>query len=400
MSFATVLEHLISKDERYVRFRGMPDPTVPRPEKPPIRQTSPLVAKPHRLPCINEGAVLEWCNTCTGELRHVRDCDLHDRCTRGVISENIRTCATCRDYKPDYGVVGAPAGVKIRDGLTTNLSGYAFNASLIRWRGGLLLAHRDGWKGSNIHIAELDESLRVTGTRRIDGLFRHEANYGREDPRLFVHNDRLHLAYIGVHGRTPNDIWTYQCYARLRDDLTVETTYCPQIRASRHWEKNWGFFSHNGELHAVYTISPDHLIVRISDDGVASVAHETTRKLTWNGGQLRGGAPPVRVGDEYWHFMHDRIEVAGLRIYRTGLYTFDAAPPFAVRRYIPEPILVADPLTKPADQYAAVLFTCGAVRSEDGATWQLSSGIHDRWIEVHEFRHDELEGRLVKIGGS
>jgi hypothetical protein len=55
---------------------------------------------PHPLPCIHEGAVLEWCNTCSGELRHVRDCDLHERCTRGVVGETVRSCATCGDYAP------------------------------------------------------------------------------------------------------------------------------------------------------------------------------------------------------------------------------------------------------------------------------------------------------------
>lgn len=395
MSFKEVLERLIAKDRRYAHLRGMPDPTQLSIVYQPIKTRHTV--KPHRLPCINEGAVLEWCNTCRGELNHVRDCDIHNRCTRGVVSENIRSCATCRDYKPDYGVLGSPPGIKIKAGLSTNLSGYAFNASIIRWQGKLLLAYRDGWRGSNIHIAELDDSFNVIGTRFVDGLFRREANYGREDPRLFVHNNQLHLAYTGVHGERHSSIWTYQCYARLSNDLTAEATFSPQIRGSRHWEKNWGFFSHDNQLYAVYTIAPDHLVLRITEDGTASVAYEVTTGLTWNGGILRGGSPPVRVGDEYWCFMHDRIEAHGLFIYRTGLYTFNAAPPFAPRRYIPEPILTADPLTKPSDQYAAVIFTCGAILSDNGHEWILSSGIHDRWIEIHKLNHAELENRFVTI---
>src|SRR5256885_12693044 len=51
---------------------------------------------------------------------------------------------------------------------------------------------------------------------------------------------------------------------------------------------------------------------------------------------MRGGAAPVRVGDEWWCFFHDRVESGGHRIYRAGLYTFAAAPPFRVLRLIPD----------------------------------------------------------------
>jgi hypothetical protein len=66
--------------------------------------TKPAVAKPARVPlrlapCVHEGAVLEFCKTCSGELRHVRDCALHERCTRGAVSDAVRACATCADYR-------------------------------------------------------------------------------------------------------------------------------------------------------------------------------------------------------------------------------------------------------------------------------------------------------------
>lgn len=385
---------LAEYDAGYRAKWGIVGPVAPRAGFPPK-------SKPerHSLPCIHEGAVIEWCETCKGvkaELRHVRDCEVHDRCTRGRNNGAVRACVQCPDYRPDYGVNGSLPGVKIVDGLTKNLSGFAFNAGLIRWRGRLLLAHRDGWSGSNIHIADLDESYRVTGTRLISGLTRRESNYGREDPRLFIHNDRLYLAYIGVHGVRSDSIWTYQCFARLNDDLTVEQTFAPRAPGRNQWEKNWGFFSHAGELYAVYTVAP-HRILRISEHGTATWAYEAPTGIRWLGGELRGGAPPVLMGDEYWHFIHDRIEVDGLRIYRTGLYTFSASPPFEPRRYIPNPILVADPQTKPSDQYAAVLFTCGALFDEANDHWKLSSGIHDRWIEVHTLSRTDLEQQLISL---
>lgn len=55
----------------------------------------------YTLPCIHEGAVLEWCNTCNGEMKHVRDCDIYEKCTRGKVSDKVKTCVECNDYQPE-----------------------------------------------------------------------------------------------------------------------------------------------------------------------------------------------------------------------------------------------------------------------------------------------------------
>jgi hypothetical protein len=61
--------------------------------KAPARVPLPVLA-----PCVHEGAVLEYCPTCRGEGRHVRDCDLHERCTRDAVSPVVRACASCPDH--------------------------------------------------------------------------------------------------------------------------------------------------------------------------------------------------------------------------------------------------------------------------------------------------------------
>lgn len=54
----------------------------------------------HPLPCKHEGAILEPCYTCGAERRHVRDCDLHEKCTRGYVSNKVKACIRCADYVP------------------------------------------------------------------------------------------------------------------------------------------------------------------------------------------------------------------------------------------------------------------------------------------------------------
>lgn len=55
----------------------------------------------YTLPCVKEGAIIEWCNTCNGEMRHVRECDVHEKCTRGLVSQKVKACVRCEDYEPD-----------------------------------------------------------------------------------------------------------------------------------------------------------------------------------------------------------------------------------------------------------------------------------------------------------
>lgn len=46
--------------------------------------------------------MIEWCNSCGGDRKHVRDCSIHDRCTRGVVSDKVRSCERCNDYQTKW----------------------------------------------------------------------------------------------------------------------------------------------------------------------------------------------------------------------------------------------------------------------------------------------------------
>jgi len=78
-------------------------------------------------PCGHEGPILEWCNTCNGEMKHVRECDLYDKCTRGYVSDKVRSCDRCESHTarqtvkelPVMAVEESPRGVKWAYGVTT-----------------------------------------------------------------------------------------------------------------------------------------------------------------------------------------------------------------------------------------------------------------------------------------
>jgi len=277
------------------------------------------------------------------------------------------------------------------------LPGRRFNASIIRWGdSGYLLAWRNGWRGSEIYLSELGSDFRPNGRHYGPLALRHsEAGYGREDPRLFMHDGALHVAYIGVVGGS-RIRHTSQLYARLNADLTVSRVHYPHYEKRNGWEKNWQFFSHDDALYAIYRAAP-HQVLRINGDA-ARLAFETPWQTGWRGGEIRGGAAPVRVGDEYWCFFHDKISKDGRLVYRMGLYTFEARPPFRPLRVIREPLLSADAGSFKVlhDNYCNCVFPGGAV--EHGTHWIIAAGVHDRWAELHRLNHVELETRLVSVG--
>jgi FkbM family methyltransferase len=61
----------------------------------------PSPEPPQFAPCTHEGPVLEWCTTCNSEARHVRECDLHEKCTREFVSGKVRACRNCADYRAE-----------------------------------------------------------------------------------------------------------------------------------------------------------------------------------------------------------------------------------------------------------------------------------------------------------
>lgn len=278
--------------------------------------------------------------------------------------------------------------------LWPKLYGMRFNPSIAPWKDGYVLVYRTGWKGSDIFIGLLDKSFQPQGQPKKLELNHRHARYGREDPRLFFFRGQLHIGYAGVVAGGGRRLHTNILYARISDRLTVEEVFYPHYQRRNFWEKNWQFFEHNNELYCVYSIAP-HKILHI-DGHHATEAYETPTPAPWVGGEPRGGASPVLVDNEWYCFFHSRVDTPDRgRIYNTGLYTFENAPPFRVQRFIPAPIQEADPENKPGDQYAAVVFCGGAILESD--RWLLANGIHDRWSEIHALDAIELDRRLVPV---
>jgi hypothetical protein len=199
-----------------------------------------------------------------------------------------------------------------------------YNGALLSYKGRWIQTVRTGGAGATATwIGELDSALRPLGP------FRTISTPGsdKEDARLFAFRGGLYASFTDpVLPRVVVGV------ARLRDDLTVAATYYPGVPNPGVWEKNWGFFERGGALYFVYSIAP-HVVYRVDlEAGMVAEVGRTGTAHGWNG-LLRGGTPPLQVGDRYvalFHFGNPATTV--------GWYEFEAAPPFRVIRVGRKPV--------------------------------------------------------------
>ena len=265
-----------------------------------------------------------------------------------------------------------------------------FNPGLCRLGDNWLVASRVGEQNPALFLTLMDREWNAI-TQKPFRLDHHRCRHGQEDPRLFWFGGRLHLAFTGLEYRD-GLVTTNQMLAELDPDLEPVGVWQPEYADRNQWqEKNWVFFAADEELHSVYSIAP-HVILTHSGITARKTA-ETNCPINWDWGHLRGGAPPVRVRDECYHWFHGTrnltIDGAHTAYYTLGLYTFDARWPHEIKRWVPQPLLHPDiiPGGKP------VVFPCGAARDDE--QWIITHGWNDLECRVVMFDFTEIEKRLV-----
>ena len=278
----------------------------------------------------------------------------------------------------------ADSGVKPVSVHRIDLPGH-FNPSIIDWRGRTILSSR---RMKSIYLTELDERWNPMQTVTLR-IVHDKATISAEDARLYSQDGELCLSFTGVHLKAGH-IQTTVLRAAVDDSLQVVRVWEPQY-GRRTWpkEKNWMPF---GDDLTVYSVSPHRVL-----HGRETLAdlHEVPWRPKWSGGLLRGGCPPVRVGDEWWHFFHGVTEPGSRTAdYTLGLYAFSAEATYTPLRMIPHPILRDRSTDRPRDENPAV-YPCGAIRRGD--VWHISYGLHNRHAELATFRHDDLESALEPV---
>lgn len=284
-------------------------------------------------------------------------------------------------------VVGGSGGEIETSSERISLPDFLTNPSVVEYRGKVLVAVRDEKFPVGIEIYDISNGvpLFVSGLKLDHSFYTH----GVIDPRFFHHNDKL---YIAASGGYPEGgyLKVRMVVAELDLDFNVSHCWSPDLPIQATWEKNWGFFSWEDKLFSVYSISP-HRVLR-HDGCKASLAYLSGGTLGWRGGFLRGGASPVRLGDQFYSFFHGMLEhPSSVRMYTMGCYTFSAKPPFQPLRITRQPLLSPSSF----ENHLSVVFPGGALFRGDH--WLISFGYQDRESRIFKLGVAELESKLSRI---
>lgn len=384
--------------EKCARYRWQWDHAVGVLSDEPPKSLGPVISPWHvrqrdeGKPCRYRGEELrtEVCRPCGGRIQlKVFECAKFKECTVGKDMPGLACCKNCGSYQSQGDI--SPLWQKRVEGLSNEV---AFNNSIILFGGKRLMAYRTAWAGSNIDLCELDGDYRPVWTKRLKLPICKYNNGGREDPRLFTFRGELYVSYIGVEVWGRGNTITNQMYAKLDSNLEVEWTTLPVYHERQFWEKNWGFFEHDRELYAVYSIMP-HKVLHIAGDH-ATLAHETPNAMPWKCGVARGGAPPVLHNGEYYSWFHGAQD-EHYRFYSIGLYTFENKAPFTPNCMLTEPLLMADTHERPAAHVPHCVFPGGAVLENNA--WVVSYGYYDKWSHLIGFDVNEVAMGLTAIPG-
>ena len=247
------------------------------------------------------------------------------------------------------------------------------------------------WGPSDIMAVWLDHQLNVINQNPIHLSLSNHADGNwlgtpwNEDPRLFLVGDDVGLSYTVVCAYDKDadgvgyKVWQRQGFMVLGRNLKpmVKDVF-PSINRNfdfptyPYFEKNWGFFDLDGDLCALYTIQPFVIYcnLRWSPKKVLEMAWKHPLHMSSN--DLRGGTPPVRVGDIFYAFVHS----SSYDIYAIRFSALD----LRLTGYSLLPIMSS----------GSILFPCGAVFVEEKQLWLISTGVDDMQMHIIEMHHSRL----------
>lgn len=282
------------------------------------------------------------------------------------------------------------------------------NPGLLRHAGRLWLAYRyhrmeTPTKRSGIGIVEIDERGNAIGKSQHLSFANPTDSEHHEDCRLFMFGGEPFISATMMTGYKPGINYTcVMLYARLkfsRNKWSVVQEWQPRYGNNNGFskEKNWVFFEHEKKLMCIYATDPEHVVLEIEGDQV--VREHKSPGPAWQWGHVRGGTPPVDLGDgRMLCIFHSSIPTETpphyVRYYAAA-YTLEKKAPFRILQISERPILAGseedghrvDPrYTEGWKPY--VVFPCGLVADRNG--WLMSLGINDWQCAIARLRPEQL----------
>ena len=292
---------------------------------------------------------------------------------------------------------------------------HAFNPSIVRWQGSLLMSFREipiwsptdpcGPNSSSftqIGLVWLDEDLNPIGSPQIlspEFPVIASTRFSRsEDARLVTIGECLYIVNSDNKDRIVKEGGFRMYYAQV--DFDGEKFLLHNADRLIHFEgenphrreKNWAPFDYYGNMLLSYSLSPHRVLRPIFGTGECETFAQSQESIDWNWGELRGGTPALKLNeDQYLAFFHSCMNMAtshsdekSILHYFIGAYTFSSEPPFEIQQISPEPIVAKgfyNGITyKPYWKPVRVVFPCGYVQDNDYIWLSYGRQDHEMWV--------------------
>jgi predicted GH43/DUF377 family glycosyl hydrolase len=305
----------------------------------------------------------------------------------------------------DLGIVVGVKQINIR-----NVTPY--NPSLIQLKSGYDLFFRYDVLSSKARIAPFFPGQFEQTTqefKRID----LKTDYA-EDPRIVEVGDELYLFYNDLDQQSLQG--RFMSVANLnRDTYAVNYTTALDMNLQLV-EKNWSPFEYIDEQQKArffieYRIHPRKLLElpnpQVNDlQNITLPREDSFISLLWptKWGEIRGGTPAKKIGDEYLAFFHSCFkEDSGLVWFNMGAYTFEAKPPFRLTGISSHPILFKGiydtPLTHTAPFEKRVIYPGGFVIEKQGERElvHVACGENDCAVKIVTMDLKKLKENLIRL---
>lgn len=302
---------------------------------------------------------------------------------------------------------------------------FAFNPSIVRWQGTLLMSFRDLYDplcmtdfesagNSWIGLVFLSDNFVPIGRPHFLDLQGESLISSRaEDPRLIVINNHLYIVYSDNKEEFPTKGGYRMHVAELLFDgvrFSAHEINCllnfEGENPSRR-EKNWVPFENKGELLFAYSINPHWIMCPHLENCCCETIAKTHSKIAWNWGEMRGGTPGLLIDDDqYLSFFHSSKKINSIYSngqptlhYFIGAYTYSANFPFAMTKVSANPLIdkrfYTDNIYIPYWKPLNVAFPGGFV-FDDQYIWMVF-GRHDHEMWMAKFDKQELLDSLISV---
>lgn len=282
---------------------------------------------------------------------------------------------------------------------------YAFNPSIVRWQGSLLLSFRiipDPKASFTTYIGcvWLDDDFNVISKPQLIDLrdVNSVSPCRAEDARLITVGERLFMVYDDNVDKVITKGGFRVYLAELINDgqkikaVDVECLSRFEGESIHIREKAWVPFVYHSDLLLAYSIAPHKIFLPILGTGECLTIDTTYPKIPWKWGELRGGTSGMLIDSHrYLSFFHSSTRLASVHSdgqeimhYFIGAYTFSSEPPFALNEVSPEPIVGENfyngPVYKPYWKPIRAVFPCGYIFDEQNIWITYGKDDHELWL--------------------